>query len=174
MKLFSHFGSTSFELLFLVVPVSLSRMRCSRCHREQPARNWTNAQWSQKRSNVGGRNECRPCWQAWPTGADWHEVGQRCEEVQRLSNLNRVLDYERFLIEFLRSMSSFDRKNWSYKGVLPIREPTDFSTAICRQTFDPGNNVYQVVIHREVPHIRELMEWSNPPNAETCGDPPLF
>ena len=97
-------------------------------------------------------------------------VQKRCEELQRLSDLNLFLDYERFLIGFLSSMSSFDRKAWSYHGVLPIREPTDFSSAPFRETFDLGNPVYQIVIHREVPHIRELMEWSNLPNACTCGD----
>ena len=63
------------------------------------------------------------------------------------------------------------RKDWSYKGLLPIRCPTDYITKDPRCTeFDPRNCCYAVVIMREVPSLPEEMGWTEGASKVLCGD----
>ena len=90
--------------------------------------------------------------------------------VNDLSMKNVTLAYQDFMIAFLLSMTSNERKHWSHEGVLPIRVPTDLRTHRRRHAFDPRNKVYNNVVKREIPNLQSMMHWSNPPNEVTCGD----
>ena len=103
-------------------------MRCSKCQRDLTKGMWTAAQWSEQRSDVGGRDECRECWQRGPTSTDWMEVDRMVLLVDALSLKNVSLVYQDFMTSFLCSMTSEERKIWSYKGYLPVRVPTDYKT----------------------------------------------
>ena len=145
-------------------------MRCKKCQRDCAHDLWTDAQWSQRRSDVGGRDECRECWQRGPTSTDWMEVHRMVLLVDALSLKNVSLVYQDFMTSFLCSMTSEERKCWSHQGFLPVRVPTDYRTHPNRKAFDPRNVVYESVIEREVPNIQSMMDWSDPPNRVTCGD----
>ena len=90
--------------------------------------------------------------------------------VDELSLKNVTLLYQDFMTSFLCSMTSEERKSWSYKGFLPVRVPTDYRTHPRRKAFDPRNVVYKNVVERECPDIQSMMEWTHPPNEVTCGD----
>ena len=145
-------------------------MRCSKCQRDLTHGMWTEAQWREQRSDVGGRDECRECWQRGPTSTDWMEVDRMVLLVNDLSLKNVTLVYQDFMTSFVCSMTSEERKSWSHKGFLPVRVPTDYRTHPNRKAFDPRNVVYESVIEREVPNIQSMMDWSDPPNRVTCGD----
>ena len=145
-------------------------MFCQQCSRFQTHLLWTDSQWEQKRSDVGGRNECRLCWSNGPRDADFQEVRDRARELHELSHQNLTLKFQDFMVAFLQSMPSVTRKHWSHLGVLPVRCPTDFRTKRWRNTFDPGNWIYFIVIIAEVPHIQRLMGWTNRPSLKLCGD----
>ena len=78
--------------------------------------------------------------------------------------------YEDFLVLVFRDMPWRDRKDWSYKGMLPVLEPTDGITRTSQQKFDPTNEVYACVLRREAPNLHLKMGWSCEPNDNTCGD----
>ena len=103
-------------------------MGCSKCQRDLTHGMWTEAQWREQRSDVGGRDECRECWQRGPTSTDWMEVDRMVLLVDALSLKNVSLVYQDFMTSFLCSMTSEERKIWSYKGYLPVRVPTDYKT----------------------------------------------
>ena len=105
-----------------------------------------------------------------PNPIDWTEVDSMVSLVNDLSLKNVTLVYQDFMIAFLYSMTSEERKHWSHEGVLPVRVPTDLRTHRTRDTFDPRNKVYNNVVKREIPNLQSIMEWSSPPNEVTCGD----
>ena len=76
------------------------------------------------------------------------------------------------MVEFLRRMDARTRKDWSYKGVLPIRVPTYYITKAPggRDAFDPTHEPYAIVIRREVPNLAEEMSWTGGASEELCGD----
>ena len=145
-------------------------MHCSKCQRDLTQGMWTAAQWREQRSDVGGRDECRECWQRGPTSIDWMEVNHTVLLVNDLSLKNVTLVYQDFMTSFLCSMTSEERKCWSHEGFLPVRVPTDYRTHRRRKEVDPRNVVYKNVVEREIPNIQSMMEWSHPPNEVTCGD----
>ena len=151
--------------------VSAQRMMfCQQCSRFLPHDSWTESQWKQKLSDVGGRNECRSCWKAGPRASDYQEVEDRARELHELSHQNLTLQFQDFMVALLQSLPRVTRKDWSYKGVLPVRCPTDFRTSTWRNTFDPGNRTYFNVIMAEVPDIQRLMGWAFRPSKALCGD----
>ena len=89
---------------------------------------------------------------------DWREVSNWLSQITQLNTTHQHNKYEwkHFMVEFLRRMDARTRKDWSYKGLLPIRCPTDYITKDPRCTeFDPRNCCYAVVIMREVPSLPE-------------------
>ena len=146
-------------------------MHCPRCLRWLPSNSWTTRQWEQRLCDVGGRNECRSCWEAGPTDDDYQELDARALVMQDLSHQNIDLRFQAFLVLLMQAMPSrMTRKEWSRTGLLPVRCPTDIRTKSGRDTFDPTNQVYEHVIIAEVPDLRSLMGWQFPPSAVTCGD----
>ena len=144
-------------------------MICPACSQSRRKRDWTTAQQAQKKPNVGGRNECKICWKQGPTSEDWKEVNRRFAFVCGFERQNFDLRYQAFMISFL-TMIGASRKEWSYKGVLPVRVPSDPSTKEHPETFDPSNYVYACVIRRAVPDMQIMMGWAFPPNEGTMGD----
>ena len=76
------------------------------------------------------------------------------------------------MVNFLRRMDARTRKDWSHKGLLPVRVATDYITRHPRGhvAFDPRNVCYAIVIRREVPSLSEEMSWSAGVSDELCGD----
>ena len=76
------------------------------------------------------------------------------------------------MVNFLRRMDARTRKDWSYKGLLPVRVATDYITRHPRGrlAFDPRNVCYAIVIRREVPSLPEEMSWTGGASEELCGD----
>ena len=76
------------------------------------------------------------------------------------------------MVNFLRRMDAHTRKDWSYKGLLPVRCPTDYITKDRRQctAFDPRNCCYAIVIKREVPRLPEETSWTGGAGEKLCGD----
>ena len=61
--------------------------------------------------------------------------------MDKLGYDNIDLRYEDFLVLVFRNMPWRERKDWSYKGMLPVLEPTDWITRTSQQKFDPSNEV---------------------------------
>ena len=148
----------------------LISMICPKCNHLRPEHhNWTDAQWNQKKPNVGGRNECQSCWTNGPTTTDWSEVQERLRTISGLERQNHDLRYQHFMKSFLKQIGA-SRKNWSYHGVLPVRFASDPSTKLHEHVLDPTNYVYSCVMKRAVPDIKRLMGWADEPNWSTMGD----
>ena len=149
---------------------SVFSMLCPTCgERRLYHRDWTDTQWEYKKVNVGGRNECQSCWSRGPNPTDWIEVEHRLQMILSWETQNLDLRYQHFMISFLKTIGA-SRKDWSYHGVLPVREPSDPSTKPRPHVFDPTNYVYNCVMNRAVPDIQQLMGWACPPNSKTLGD----
>ena len=117
---------------------------------------WTDAQWRQRRPNIGGRNHCKACWDRGPSAEDWEEAENLIDTLDRWEYMNIDLRYQTFMVSFLKVVGA-SRKEWSYMGVLPVRLATDYSTGPKPNTFDPTTEVYACVVRREVPHIQQCM-----------------
>ena len=149
-------------------------MECPQCGLQQSFRKyWTEAQRKHGSPSVGGRNYCIECYNQGPRPEDWREVSNWLSQITQLSTTHQHNKYEwkHFMVEFLRRMDARTRKDWSYKGLLPIRCPTDYITKDPRCTeFDPRNCCYAVVIMREVPSLPEEMGWTEGASKVLCGD----
>ena len=108
-------------------------MECPQCGLQQSFRKyWTEAQRKHGSPSVGGRNYCKECYNQGPRPEDWREVSNCLSQITQLSTTHQHNKYEwkHFMVEFLRRMDARTRKDWSYKGLLPIRCPTDYITKI--------------------------------------------
>ena len=92
-----------------------------------------------KQSSNGSRNECRECHRRGPTDEDWDEVVTQKESVDKLGYDNIDLKYEDFLVLVFCDMRWRVRKDWSYNGMLPVRDATDNITWKDPEKVDPTN-----------------------------------
>ena len=123
------------------------------------------------RPNVGGRNECKDCYSRGPMDADWKDAFEHVFIWRDLHlKYNRAQYFLDCLVALLQKLGAFDRKQWSHKGVLPVRRPNDYVTALYQSTFDPSNYVYAFALRAEFPALNAAMRWGNGANQETCGD----
>ena len=150
-------------------------MRCPCCKESLSFRQgyWTEAQKKHKKPNVGGRNCCTGCYKRGPAKEDYAEVSECLSKIKQWSASHRDDDYpwQRFMADFLQRMDRRTRKQWSHRGLLPVRVPTDYMTNLPRgrDAFDPRNESYAIVIKREVPRLPELMSWQDVSKV-LCGD----
>ena len=87
-------------------------MDCPRCALHQPSRQWTDAQWKQRRPDVGFRFFCKACYDKGPTTADWNEVRHRALEMHKLSYQNLRFEYENFMVALVKAVPKRkDRRN---------------------------------------------------------------
>ena len=105
---------------------------------------------------------------------DYEEVSDLLSKIVQWSATHRHDNYpwQSCMVSFLRCMDPRTRKDWSYKGVLPIRVPTDYITKAPggRDAFDPSNEAHAIVIRREVPNLAEKMSWRLGAGKVLCGD----
>ena len=150
-------------------------MECPQCRQELSLRKyWTVAQRKHLSPSVGGRNYCIQCYNQGPNREDYQEVSDWLSKIAQWSATHQDNNYpwQRFMVNFLRRMDAHTRKDWSYKGLLPVRVATDYITGQARgkDSFDPRNVSYAIVIRREVPSLPEEMSWTGGASEELCGD----
>ena len=137
-------------------------MHCEQCRQDLSFsdKHWTKAQKVSRQPNVGGRNECKTCYGLGPRQEDWLEINSRLATIRQLSHRNADLKMQNFVIAFVTSMSKTSRKDWSYRGLLPVRLPTDWIQQDRPKEFDPTNEVYALVLRRETVALHIPLKWS--------------
>ena len=150
-------------------------MLCPQCRQDLSFQKyWTEAQRRHNSPSVGGRNCCIKCYNQGPTPEDYEEVSDWLSKIVQWSATHQDDNYpwQSFMVSFLRCMDPRTRKDWSHKGLLPVRVPTDYITNCPRgkDAFDPRNESYAIVIRREVPRLSALMSWGGAASKELCGD----
>ena len=151
-------------------------MQCPQCGQERSFKknNWTAAQRRHYSPSVGGRNYCVRCYEQGPTEEDYKEISDWLSKITQWSAIHHDNKYpwQSFMASFLRRMDAHTRKEWSNKGLLPLRVATDYVTNHPRGhvAFDPRNVCYAIVIRREAPSLAKEMSWTGGVSDELCGD----